>query len=155
MGDVHRFQAQANPTAYALDASGSNPVSVGDLVRYDATNFYVKRHTAGNGPTFVGVAMGRGPTPSSSVDNASNLIDAVKVQTNGIFTFVKTTGDSLVHGDPLVVGADAQTVLKQTSEDDSEIIGYVWDPLGTAANTGAGTTDVLIRNNFPATGTGI
>lgn len=153
MANVYRYQKQANPAAYRVLADGSFPISEGDLVWFDTSAFCLKRLTAAtDGDKLVGVAEGVGPTPTSNIDNTTGLIDAVKVRANGIFTFTKTTSDSLVHGDALVGTADPQVVLKKTSEDASDVIGYVWDPEGSAAITGAGTVDVLLRANFPAAG---
>lgn len=152
MANVYRYLKSGNPEAYRLDPTGTNPVSLGDMVMYDTANFYILRLTAGNAAAFVGVAEGVGPTPASNIDNAPNLVESVTVRAHGIFTFNKTTGDSLVHGDALVIGADCQTVLKQVAEPDSEIIGYAWLPMASAALTGAGTVDVVLHPNAPATG---
>jgi predicted RecA/RadA family phage recombinase len=152
MANVYRYLKSGNPEAFRLDPTGTNPVSLGDMVMYDTANFYALRLTAGNAPAFIGVAEGVGPTPASAIDNAPNLVDSVKVRAHGIFTFKKTTGDSLVHGDPLVIGADCQTVLKQTAEPDTEIIAYAWLPMASAALTGAGTVDAVLKCNAPATG---
>ena len=75
MGDVYRYKFQADPTAYRLDPTGSNPISTGDLVFFDTSNRYLKRMDVGaNGPSFVGVASDRGPTPASNVDISANRI---------------------------------------------------------------------------------
>lgn len=153
MANVYRYSKQANPAAYRVLADGTFPISEGDLVWYDASAFCVKRLLAAtDGDKLVGVAEGVAPTPTSNIDNTAGLVPWVKVRANGIFTFTKTTADSLVHGDALVGTADAQVVLKRTAEDAADVIGYVWAPEADAAITGAGEVDVLLRSNFPASG---
>lgn len=156
MADVLRYQMPGNPADYRLDPTvpGGHPIELGDLVYWDSTNRYLEEMAAGNGPSFVGISEGHGPTPTSQVDNAPGLVKAIRVQSKGIVNMKTTAADSLDHGDPLVIGADAQTVLKQTGEADTEIIGYVWNPEASAAVTGAVgvNIDMLLKANYPAVG---
>ena len=153
MANVYRFSKQANPAAYLVLADNSFPISMGDLVWFDASAFCLKRLTAAtDGDKLVGVAEGVGPTPTSNIDNVAGLETSVKVRSNGIFTFTKTTADSLSHGDALVGTADPQVVLKRIAEDAGDVIGFVWAPEASAVITGAGEIEVLIRSNFPASG---
>lgn len=153
MANIYRFSKQANPAAYRVLSDGTFPISMGDLVWFDTSAFCLKRLiSAGDGQNFVGVAEGVGPTPTSNIDHVAGLVGEVKVRSNGIFTITKTTADSLVHGDALVGTADPQVVLKRVAEDVADIIGYVWAPEASAAQTGAGEVEVLIRSNFPAAG---
>ena len=154
MANVYRYLKSGNPEAYRLDPTGTHQVSMGDLVIYDGSAFYARTMAADSeGPYVIGIAEGVGPTPASVVDNAPNLVDSVKVRSHGIFTMKKTTGDSLVHSDPLKMGADAQTVALATLPGDAAlVIGYVWNPMATGALTGAGTVDMVLKVNRPATG---
>jgi hypothetical protein len=154
MANIYRFLKAGNPEAFRLDPTGTNPISLGDLVIWSAADFFLKRLTAGNGPQFIGVAEGVGPTPASSIDNAANLVENIRVRGEGVFRFKGTAADSLSHGDALVIGADAQTVLKRTAEAATEIIGYVWRPTASAAFVVAAgnEVDVLIAANHPAVG---
>jgi len=154
MADVHRYEMPADPADYRLDPAGANPIELGDLVYWDTGNLYLKTMTAGNGPSFVGVAEGHGPTPVSQIDNAPYLIKSIRVRHKGVVRMKTTAADSLSHGDLLVIGADAQTVLKRTAEALTEVIGYVWNPQASAAVTGAAgvNIDVVLSPQFPAVG---
>lgn len=154
MADALRTEMPANPADYRLDPTGTNPVELGDLVYWDNANRYLKKMTAGNGPNFLGVAEGHGPTPVSQIDNQANLIPSIRVQHTGIARMKTTAADSLSHGDELVIGADAQTVLKRTGEAVTEIIGYVWNPTASAAVTGAAGVqiNVVLSPQYPAVG---
>jgi len=154
MSNNYRYEAQTEPWNHRLDPTGAHPIEMGDLVIWSGA--YIERLVSGqaDGPLFVGVAEGVGPTPTSNIDNATNLVPAIRVREKGIFRFKTTAGDVLNHGDPLVVGADAQTVLLQTIEADTEIIAYVHNPEPAAAVTGAVGVEVRVRiaSNFPAVG---
>lgn len=156
MSNNYRYEAQTEPWNHRLDPTGAHPIEMGDLVIWTAAGPYIERLVTGtaSGPLFVGVAEGVGPTPTSNIDNATNLVPAIRVREKGIFRFKTTAGDVLAHGDPLVVGADAQTVLRRTIEAATEIIGYVHNPESAAAVTGAGGVEVRVRiaSNFPAVG---
>jgi predicted RecA/RadA family phage recombinase len=154
MANVYRFSKQANPAHYRVDpAGGSNAVSMGDAVFWDTGNKWCAPLVdSAKGQYFLGVAEGVAPTPTSNIDNVAGLEKTVEVRSNGIFTFIKTTADSLSHGDELVIGANPQTVLKRTVEDAADVIGFAWLPEASAALTGAGDVDVLIRSNFPVSG---
>ena len=153
MENTYRYLRQGNPEAYRLDPTGTNPVNLGDLVVWDAAGPFARKIVALDASIFLGVAEGVGPTPVSQIDNKPNLVDSVKVRRHGIFTFTKTTGDSLVHGDPLKMGADEQTVALATLPADAALlVGHVHAPLAAAAITGAGTVDVEIQGSFPVAG---
>lgn len=155
MADVMRYRNPADPVSYRLDPTGSNPVVVGDLVYMDVSAFYLIPMTAGNGPEFVGVSEGHGPTPVSLIDNEENLVESIRVRAIGIFQMKCTVADVLSHGDKMVIGADAQTLLKQDQEADTEIIAYYWDPLASSAYTvpaGGGQKEFVIAANLPVAG---
>lgn len=155
MADIHRYEMPGDAQDFRLDPAGANDVEMGDMVYWSAGDFFLKvLATGANGPNFVGVAEGHGPTPTSLIDNAENLIPSIRVRSKGVFRFKTTAADALSHGDELVVGADAQTVLKRTGELAAEIIGYVFNPQASAVITGAVgvNVDVLISSNFPTVG---
>ncbi|KKM20175.1 hypothetical protein LCGC14_1648060, partial [marine sediment metagenome] len=69
------------------------------------------------------------------------------------FRFKTTAADSLVHGDIMVIGADAQTLLKRTGEALTEVIAYFWNPTGSAAVVAGGEEQLfLITAQLPAAG---
>jgi hypothetical protein len=155
MADVYRTLRPVDAEDYRYDQTGSNPIELGDLVCWDTSGRFQYQHCTGaNGPYFIGVSENHGPTPTSNIQNAANLLPSGRVRQEGLFTFKTTAGDLLSHGDPLVVGADPQTVLKQTNEAATEIIAYVHEPKQPAAITGAAGVTVTIRiaQNFPAFG---
>lgn len=156
MANIHRYEMPGDAQDYRVDPTvpAGNPVEMGDMVYWSAGDFFLKVLTAGNGPEFVGVAEGVGPTPTSNIDNVAGLVPSIRVRGKGVFRFKTTAADSLSHGDAMVVGADAQTVLKQTGEADTEIVGYVFNPQADAVVTGATgvNIDVLVAANFPAVG---
>lgn len=157
--DTYRYVKPADPVSYRLDPAGAaaNQITQGDCVYLDTTNFYLVPMSAGGGlgPKFVGVAEGRGPTPTSNVDISANRVLYCRVKATGIHHFKCTVADALTHGDKMVMGADPQTLLKQTGEADTEIVAYYWDPEASAAYTvpAAGAEkDFVIAANFPAVG---
>ena len=156
MANVHRYEKPGDANNWRVDPTvpGGHPIEMGDMVYWDAANRYLEEMAAGNGPSFVGVAEGVGPTPTSNIDNVAGLVKSIRVRNKGIFRFKTTAADSLNHGDELVIGADAQTVLKRTGEAATEVIGYVWNPEASAAVTGAAGVeiDVLISPQYPAVG---
>ena len=153
MANVYRYSKPGNPASYRYDPAGANQIEMGDLVFFDVSAFMLKQMTAGNGPEFVGVASDTGPTPASQIDNAPNLIQNGPVESAGVFRVKTTVADSLNHGDPMVIGADAQTLLKQTGEANTEIIAYFWNPTGSAAVVAAGEEQLfLIAANLPVAG---
>jgi len=153
MADFYNYKKQPDPTAYRLDPSGSNPIYTGDLVILDTGNFYLKPMVTGQGAKFLGVALDRGPTPASNVDITANRIKNAPVKHSGIFQFNTTSGDSLVHGDAMVIGADSQTLLKRTGEAVTEIIAYFWNPEASAAVAATGELrEFVIQANYPAAG---
>jgi predicted RecA/RadA family phage recombinase len=155
MADELRYEKAVEAEAYRLDPSGTYPVELGDLVYWDSANRWLRLMATGsNGPNFVGCAEGHGPTPASSIDNAPNKIKDIRVRHKGIFRFKTTAAESYDHGDALVIGADAQTILLQGGAAATEVIGYVWNPTASAAVTGAAGVeiDVLLKSNFPTVG---
>ena len=156
--DTYRYSKPADPVSYRLAPAGAaaNQITQGDCVYLDTTNFYlVPLATGSNGPKFVGVAEGRGPTPTSNVDIEANRVLYARVKATGIHRMKCTVADALTHGDKMVIGADPQSLLKQTGEADTEIIAYYWDPEATAAYTvpaGGAEKDFIIAANFPAVG---
>lgn len=153
MANTYRYSKPGNPASYRYDSSGSNQIEMGDLVYFDVSAFVLKQMTAGNGPEFVGVASDTGPTPASQIDNAPSLIVNGPVESAGVFRFKTTAADSLVHGDIMVIGADAQTLLKRTGEALTEVIAYFWNPTGSAAVVAGGEEQLfLITAQLPAAG---
>ena len=153
MANTYRYSKPGNPASYRFDPSGSNQIEMGDLVYFDVSAFVLKQMTAGNGPEFVGVASDTGPTPASLIDNAANLIENGNVESAGVFRFKTTVADNLNHGDAMVIGADAQTLLKRTAEAVTEIIAYFWNPTGSATIVAAGEEQpFLIAANLPVAG---
>lgn len=154
MANTYRYSKPGDPASYRLNpAGGADQIEVGALVYFDVSAFYLKNMTAGNGPEFVGVASDTGPTPASQIDNAPNLIPNCPIDSSGVFRFKTTVADSLSHGDAMVIGADAQTLLKKTGEAATEIIAYFWNPTGSAAVVAAGEEQLfLIAVNLPVAG---
>lgn len=153
MANTYRYSMPGNPASYRYDPAGANQIEMGDLVFFDVSAFMLKQMTAGNGPEFVGVASDTGPTPASQIDNVANLIVNGPVESSGVFRMKTTAADSLSHGDLMVIGADAQTLLKRTGEALTEVIAYFWNPKGSAAVAAAGEEQqFLIIANLPVAG---
>src|SRR5690348_16365613 len=142
MADVQRFLRANTPERYRLDPANPivNPISFGDLLVWDKVNRFVKRHVAGSALKFVGAAMGRFPI-SSNVDHNTgpssiDTQDGMNVFDRGLFFYNTTAAETYEHGDPVKLGADAQTISKATQITDQDlIIGSIWKPLDSAATT--------------------
>jgi hypothetical protein len=156
--DNYRYKKPGDPVSYRLDPAGAdaNQITQGDAVYLDTSNFYlVPLATGSNGPKFVGIAEGRGPTPVGNVDIEPNRIKFAAVKATGIFRMKCTVADVLTHGDAMVIGADPQSLLKQTGEDDTEIIAYYFDAEASGTFTvpaGGAEAEFVIKANFPTTG---
>lgn len=154
MADVQRFLRPNTPERYRIDPASpvTNPISFGDLTGWDSTNLWAIRHTAGQGLKFLGVAMGRHPV-SSNIDHTTVPMETdIVVQDRGIFFFNTTAAETYAHGDPVKIGADAQTIAKATQPtDQDEVIGFIWKPQDSAATTGAAgvSVQVAIMRRFP------
>lgn len=157
MADVQRFLRPVSPERYRIDQTGTNPISFGDLLSWDTVNRFLIRLAGGAGLKFVGVAMGRIPI-ASNIDNVTTILETdVNVFDRGIFFFKTTAAQSYEHGDPVKIGADAQTILLATPVTDAdEIIGFIWKPTDSAATTGAAgvSVQVAVMRRFPNFGIG-
>lgn len=141
-----------NPLSYPVLTDGTYDINQGDQVYWDSSGHVVKPvDTNGHAATFAGVAA-----QSSYMNPYGTKIypqGSIEVWTKGKYTFKTTVGDTLNHGDPVYLGADAQTVTNQ-DPGGGNVIGYVWLPLGGTAVTGATGTniDVVIKALFPFAG---
>lgn len=155
--DIQRFLFQNNPTKFRVDPAAVvvNPISFGDCVVWSpAADRFIKRHVAGSALFFLGVAMGRFPV-SSNLDHTTtpNPADAnVTVFDRGTFFFNTTAAESYENGDPVKLGADAQTIALATQiTDQAAIIGSIVKPEDSAATVGAAGVSVRVNimRRFP------
>jgi len=150
--DIQRFLFQNNPTKFRVDPAFPivNPISFGDNVVWSpAADRFIKRHVAGSALFYLGVAMGRFPV-NSNIDHSTTPQPAdanVTVFDRGTFFFNTTAAETYENGDPLKLGADAQTMALATQiTDQAQIIAFVVKPEDSAATTGA--AGVSIRANI-------
>jgi hypothetical protein len=147
---THRYVMPADVGGYYVDPD-TNTIVAGDLVQYDTSSFYVKRHVTpgSSGPNFIGVAEGDSPI-SPQIDATAGKYKRLRVRHCGVFRFKVTASEEYKHGDNVVMGADSQTVKLQGGAAATEVIGQIWAPLLTAAHSASAgdELDVYIRANL-------
>jgi hypothetical protein len=140
----YAFQKKVGP--WVGKANTAVTINLGDMLMWDSgalTPVTVDTDAS----KFVGICEGQVPI-SSNIDNVTGLENQVRVNDNGVFLMNTTNGDTLSHGDAVVIGATAQTVVKDTT--DAKIVGYVWLPDGTSITGDPGVRcPIRIRVNYP------
>jgi len=138
MATEHRYLKPSDPEEYKCLAAG--PIDAGDVVKWDTTNLYAVRQATGAAGDCVGVSMDTIPLPSRI--DSTDVVDRIRVRSEGVFSFKTTASETYKHGLWVEVGADSQTV-KLTSTDANKI-GKVWLPDGQSV-TGAAGTEVQVK----------
>lgn len=133
----------------------SDTVNPGDMLYWDSgtkTNRPITDPT--NGDLFSGVSLGSYP-PTSNIDNGTLVQDpSVPSALGGLQSWFGTASETLTKGDPLYVGATAQTVVKAApgGTDINDVIGYFWPDDGNDLAVTAGMrVQVRQRTNWPST----
>ncbi len=145
----YRFTRIEGPvTNYAVDPTDT--INMGDIMAWDASNKVAIVMAADTDfAHFIGIANGNVPA-APGVDNSmqANSANTVEVAGEGIFNMKSTDGETYAHGIALAMGADAQTVRLDNS--DNRIIGYVYLPEGGTITGGAGVLlPMRAKRNYP------
>jgi len=138
MTTEHRYVKPADPAEYKCLVAG--PIDTGDIVKWDTTGLKAERQATGGATTCIGVSMDTIPLPSRI--DSSDVVDRIRVVSEGVFSFKTTATESYKHGLWVEVGADSQTI-KLTSTDANKI-GKVWLPDGSTV-TGAAGVEVQVK----------
>jgi hypothetical protein len=126
---------------WPLKITTTDVINPGDRLFWDAAT---KTHRPLTDPTkgdlFSGVALGQWPV-SSNLDNGIVVPDpSVPASLGALHNWFGTVGETLTMGDPVYVGADAQTVVKAAPGGTTvaDIVGYFWPDDGNDLTVVAG-----------------
>lgn len=133
--------AYIDPVPYPIATDGTFDINAGDQVWFDTSVHFIKAlDSNAHAAYFAGVAEGGSYIQPYSVKEYNLQIG---IWTKGIFSFFSTTGDTYHDGDPVYIGADAQTVTN-TIGGNTVVLGVV--KLGPGVSSLAGLTGVTLVN---------
>lgn len=130
-------------------APAASAINSGDMVYWNATAKAAHPYTLdANGAYFMGVSLDT--TPMDVI--ATDYLPTVNVRTRGQFAMKSTAGDTYNPGDPVYVGADAQTVTNTAGGMTTKVGTIAMDPSMVALAGGAGVTVLVdIQPKYPTT----
>lgn len=142
------------PIPYPADPANAagTQFNQGDMLWYDTSVHYVKPlDSDAHAAYFAGVAL---DGSYIQVYSEKKYVDQAPVGSKGIFRFKTTVGETILDGNPVYIGADAQTVsnVAAAGGGTSYPVGVVRLAPGVTSLTGAAgvTVEVHINTRFPA-----
>lgn len=139
--------------SYPILTDGSGDYNGGSMVYYDSVAGGLKELTDANAANFAGVAQDSAEI-AIYVDTTTGLAKkeyrgSGEILIGQIHFFKTTLGDTYVHGSPVYVGADAQTITL-VNPGSGKIVGYAWlDHGGSVVAASGVTVNVLSVPQYP------